>query len=133
MMSGRRVRPSRPRLAPINLRSPVEPHTKNNAQPRRHIKFNTRTQALVGCIVLLLLIVLGNAPPKAVSVRDVGARAADASPAAWPSGVGATCPKCSDAAEQGKPHLLAATYYSLRGDLRAVLMLNNKGPQPLDV
>lgn len=32
-----------------------------------------------------------------------------------------------------KPHLLAGSYYSVRGGLTATLMLNNKGPRPLEV
>jgi len=32
-----------------------------------------------------------------------------------------------------KPHLLASSYYSVQGDLTATLMLNNKGPKPLEV
>lgn len=35
--------------------------------------------------------------------------------------------------EDDKPHLLAASYYSIRDNLTAVLMLNNKGPRPLEV
>jgi len=31
------------------------------------------------------------------------------------------------------PHVLPGSYYSLRGNLRAALTLNNKGPEPLDV
>ncbi len=31
------------------------------------------------------------------------------------------------------PHVLPASYYSLRGNLSATLTLNNKGPAPLDV
>jgi len=31
------------------------------------------------------------------------------------------------------PHVLPASYYSLRGDLSATLTLNNKGPDPLDI
>ncbi len=36
-------------------------------------------------------------------------------------------------ADSDKPHTLAASYYSLRGNLKATLMLNNKGPKPLEV
>ena len=32
-----------------------------------------------------------------------------------------------------KPHLLAGSYYSMRGGLKATLLLNNKGPRPLEV
>jgi hypothetical protein len=31
------------------------------------------------------------------------------------------------------PHVLPASYYSLKGNLSATLTLNNKGPQPLDI
>src|SRR6266498_1607710 len=31
------------------------------------------------------------------------------------------------------PHVLPASYYSLRGDLRTTLTLNNKGAEPLDI
>jgi hypothetical protein len=31
------------------------------------------------------------------------------------------------------PHVLPASYYSLKGNLRSTLTLNNKGPQPLDI
>jgi hypothetical protein len=41
---------------------------------------------------------------------------------------------CVDGTEdQDKPHLLAAAYYGLRDGMSAKLMLNNKGPQPLEV
>lgn len=50
-------------------------------------------------------------------------------PAAKRSG----CPSCQDNVDADKPHLLAASYYSLGGNLSATLMLNNKGPLPLDV
>lgn len=36
-------------------------------------------------------------------------------------------------ADDDKPHLLAASYYSVRGNLTATLMLNNKGLRPLEV
>lgn len=45
----------------------------------------------------------------------------------------AGCTSCQDAADADKPHLLAASYYSLVGNLTATLMLNNKGPEPLEV
>jgi hypothetical protein len=32
-----------------------------------------------------------------------------------------------------KPHLLAASYYSVKDNLIATLMLNNKGPEPVEV
>ena len=32
-----------------------------------------------------------------------------------------------------KPHLLAASYYSVKDNLTATLMLNNKGPEPVEV
>jgi hypothetical protein len=31
------------------------------------------------------------------------------------------------------PHVLPASYYSLKGNLSSTLTLNNKGPQPLDI
>ena len=39
----------------------------------------------------------------------------------------------SDDPETNKPHLLAGSYYSIRGGLSATLMLNNKGPHSLEV
>lgn len=39
---------------------------------------------------------------------------------------------CGGEEGDDKPHLLAATYYSLKGGLSAKLLLNNKGPHPLE-
>jgi hypothetical protein len=39
----------------------------------------------------------------------------------------------SDDPEANKTHLLAGSYYSMKGGLSATLMLNNKGPFPLEV
>lgn len=41
------------------------------------------------------------------------------------------CPTCGG--EEDKPHTLAASYYSVKNGLNATLMLNNKGPKPLEV
>ncbi len=35
--------------------------------------------------------------------------------------------------DENKPHLLAASYYSVQNHLTATLMLNNKGPKPIEV
>lgn len=40
---------------------------------------------------------------------------------------------CSDEEEDNKPHLLAASYYSVKKNLSAKLLLNNKGPNTLEV
>ncbi|MGI9069599.1 MAG: hypothetical protein ACR2HX_24735 [Pyrinomonadaceae bacterium] len=40
---------------------------------------------------------------------------------------------CSDEEEDSKPHLLAASYYSVKKNLSAKLLLNNKGPRTLEV
>ncbi|MCA1642395.1 MAG: hypothetical protein LC785_10700 [Acidobacteria bacterium] len=106
---------------------------KNSSQPRRRTLLATRTQALVGCLALAALLVFGGAPLTAVRVTDAGVRAGVEASAAHASGGDLACPTCSAPADPSSTHLLAATYYSLRGDLRATLMLNNKGPQPLDV
>lgn len=37
------------------------------------------------------------------------------------------------AQDSDKPHLLAASYYSVKNNLTATLMLNNKGPEPVEV
>jgi hypothetical protein len=39
----------------------------------------------------------------------------------------------NDDPQANKTHLLAGSYYSVRGGLSATLMLNNKGPKPLEV
>ncbi len=44
---------------------------------------------------------------------------------------GGCCGDNEDA--DAKPHLLAASYYSVRDELTATLMLNNKGPKLIDV
>jgi len=41
------------------------------------------------------------------------------------------CPTCGGGDD--KPHTLAASYYSINDGLTATLMLNNKGPKPLEV
>lgn len=40
---------------------------------------------------------------------------------------------CGEDKDADKPHLLAASYYSLKDNLSATLMLNNKGPKPIEV
>lgn len=35
--------------------------------------------------------------------------------------------------DTAQPHILAASYYSLRNNLKTTITLNNKGPQPLEV
>jgi len=42
------------------------------------------------------------------------------------------CGTCQEDADN-KPHLLAASYYSLGDGMTATLMLNNKGPKPIEV
>lgn len=39
----------------------------------------------------------------------------------------------NDDPQANKPHLLAGSYYSIKDGLSATLMLNNKGPKPLEV
>lgn len=52
--------------------------------------------------------------------RSVGVRASQAG-----------CASCQE--DANKPHLLATSYYSVRDNLKAILMLNNKGPCQLEV
>jgi len=40
---------------------------------------------------------------------------------------------CGEDGANGKPHLLAGSYYSLKDNFSAKLLLNNKGPHPIDV
>lgn len=103
---------------------------KSSFQSRRPNTDTARSLVLVSCVALMVLIASG-ALPRAARVSGSGARAAGEAPASQPPGGDPAC--CSTPADAGKPHLLAATYYSVRPDLRATLMLNNKGPQPLDV
>ncbi|MCP9494306.1 MAG: hypothetical protein MSG64_07610 [Pyrinomonadaceae bacterium MAG19_C2-C3] len=56
---------------------------------------------------------------------------ADANNLAAPQAAPTPCPTCGG--DEDKPHTLAASYYSLRDGLSATLMLNNKGPKPLEV
>ncbi len=44
----------------------------------------------------------------------------------------AGCIPCLSDKDADKPHLLATAYYSVKDDLKTVLMLNNKGPKPLE-
>lgn len=103
---------------------------KNNSQHRRTAR-TIRLQLLVSCIAFLALMGFGSLPA-GVPV-DAGASAASASQSTQDTDSSAACPTCSAPANTEQPHLLAATYYSLRHHLRATLMLNNKGPWPLDV
>lgn len=40
---------------------------------------------------------------------------------------------CSGEADDQKPHLLAGSYYTLKNNFSAKLLLNNKGPTPIEV
>ena len=69
-------------------------------------------------------------------VLQVGAtRAQDPRPQALQGSGPASNPKFGPNADLDldKPHLLAGSYYSMRGGLKATLLLNNKGPKPLEV
>jgi len=43
------------------------------------------------------------------------------------------CIACQGGGDDNKQHLLAASYYKLADNLTTILMLNNKGPRPLEV
>ena len=102
---------------------------KNDTQ-RRPAARNIHAQLLLGCIALLALATSGSLPAVPVSADGASVRS---QPEQSDEGT-AACPTCAlIAADNGRMHLLAATYYSLRAGLHATLMLNNKGPLPLDV
>ncbi|MFL6208763.1 MAG: hypothetical protein ACJ74W_07920 [Pyrinomonadaceae bacterium] len=102
---------------------------QSQIQQRRYTA--VRLQLLISCLAFLILVSSG-ALPFAVPA-DAGASAASASTGAQNVDDPAACPTCSSLSDPAQPHLLAATYYSVRHHMRATLMLNNKGPQPLDV
>ncbi len=106
---------------------------KNNSQHRRRAAFTVRAQILVSCLALCALAGFGSLPadmPASVATNAQAAR--NLSPEQQANGT-AGCPTCAAPGDAEPTHLLAATYYSLRAGVRATLMLNNKGPQPLDV
>ncbi|HEX8071312.1 MAG TPA: hypothetical protein VF546_15255, partial [Pyrinomonadaceae bacterium] len=96
--------------------------------PRRRVTSSARAKIFYSSVIILALVA-GSALRGGVQapVTHAAGRAGTR-----PVGSDAGCPACA-APGGAKTHLLAATYYSLRADLRATLMLNNKGPQPLDV
>jgi hypothetical protein len=95
---------------------------------RRSFPLVTRRKLVVACCALatLLLTVL---PPSSVP------RAAKAGAAGLQgAGAGKGAPSCCGGEEgENKPHTLAGSYYTLKDGFAAKLLLNNKGPHPVEV
>ena len=93
-------------------------------KPSRPVLLAVLTLAVVAGVGSLL----SSPVLRRVGAQGPAAQQSDVQPQGTPSGCA-----CSDDKEDDKPHLLAASYYSLNGGLTATLMLNNKGPKPLTV
>ncbi|HEX8922462.1 MAG TPA: hypothetical protein VF766_13400, partial [Pyrinomonadaceae bacterium] len=83
--------------------------------------------------ILFLLLLIGAASPllsfsSAHEAKKVSAKSSNAQPSQTPP---PGC--CGQNADKDKPHLLAASYYNVSNNLTATLMLNNKGPEPVEV
>lgn len=79
--------------------------------------------ATLGILFCLSLWLLQSSRAQEASADANNLAASQASPT--------PCPTCGG--DEDKPHTLAASYYSTKNGLTAVLMLNNKGPKPLEV
>jgi len=93
------------------------------------MKRSRRTILCATAVLFAFLLLLVAGSPHAANSR-VGSHAANTSdPPQQPPP-----PRCCNPDEdEHKPHLLAASYYSLKNGQRSKLLLNNKGPRPLEV
>ena len=83
--------------------------------------------------VLFLLLLIGISAPfisfsSAHEAEKIRGRSSNAQPSQTPP---QGC--CGQNADKDNPHLLAASYYNVGNNLTATLMLNNKGPEPVEV
>ncbi len=76
--------------------------------------------------VIVAAALIGQIVPRAISARKINT--AD-STTKVPAPTQSPSPCCGS--DDDKPHLLVGSYYSLKDQLTAKLLLNNKGPQPL--
>ena len=86
----------------------------------------------------LLVAFLTTASLICFTVSSVGASEQEATSgqtahAAEQSEAGQESPCCGGLEGDDRPHVLAASYYSFRDDFAPDLLLNNKGPRPLEV
>ena len=86
-----------------------------------------------GGLLLLAVIIAGLAwsVHSSASKSDAALNRNAKSPNYWasqPGPIDSPTPCCND-----KPHLLAASFYSVKNGLSAKLLLNNKGPHPIEV
>jgi hypothetical protein len=81
----------------------------------------------------LLLLLAGTLPPasRTQPVAHTQTKGGRIMPPPAPQAPPAPCSTCGG--PEDKPHTLAASYYSVRDGLTATLLLNNKGPKPLEV
>lgn len=79
-------------------------------------------------ILIAVLISIGLFSAKTYSESAVAADSVEK-----PRAKSVTAHQHGDAAEADKPHTLAASFYRIGQNLKTSLMLNNKGPQPLEV
>ena len=94
-------------------------------QPRQHIGI-----AFCAIAVLLVLFLATSSTPPAVKAKiKNSASSVFTVPKSQTSDTGC----CGDKEGDQKPHLLAGSYYTVKDGLSAKLLLNNKGPSPLEV
>lgn len=82
-------------------------------------------------ILIAVLISIGIFSAKTAKTYSESAVAAGS--VEKPRAKSVTAHQHGDAAEADKPHTLAASFYRIGQNLKTSLMLNNKGPQPLEV
>lgn len=85
------------------------------------------TLCATGLLLALLLSLVSAAPYPGAPRTRLPAAGVPVTPQDTPP------PCCGSEEDDDKPHLLAASYYSLKDSLRSKLLLNNKGPLPLEV
>jgi hypothetical protein len=102
--------------------------TNRRPRPTRPAKQSRMTVISALAMLFAVALSLYRAPSHFADV-SAGAPAAD-SPAA-PQDVPQDC--CGGSEGEDKPHLLAGSYYSVKNGLSAKLLLNNKGPHPVEV
>ena len=103
----------------------ITPQTRKFEKVRTYFGKNW-LPVLCICISIFWFLSKINSTPSAASVSNVKA--------AENVKVNPTNPhRHSTQDEADKPHTLAASFYSVRNDMKATLTLNNKGPLPLEV
>lgn len=92
---------------------------------------NRQTLFLIAIIALLLIIGPSTAILLLRTARAEDSTTVPARPQSTPQPLQSCCGQSPE--DLDKPHQLAASYYSVRDNLNARLMLNNKGPNPVEV